>query len=267
MQQLEVVLLVLNQSASENIVCLIYNSFLADSFFLGQNISLNRTDCACFLSQHPCLSLHIIPTLCSSCVVFPAPGSGPDCLRTVTVMCHEQLTPDQVTLLTLIIPQVHFNYSSASSMFLFPSSTCIAPSPDPLPLFLFLQISLVQKNFQVVLLWTQTFTCTLKWFFQSFSLTDTHSFAAFEISSQLFCLCPKWTWLSNKPTATFIYISSHRFLHFSHLSPFHSLCRSGSRALPFSTWWESCFIYTLLFSFIFLFLYLHLLYQLCDTFL
>lgn len=104
-------------------------------------MSLNHTDCACFLSQHPCLSLHIIPTLCSSCIVFPAPGSGPDCLRMVTVMCHEQLTPDQVTLLTLIIPQVHFNYSSASSMFLFPLFTCIAPSPDPLPLFLFLQIS------------------------------------------------------------------------------------------------------------------------------
>ncbi len=185
-------------------------------------------------------------------------------------MCHEQLTPDQVTLLTLIIPQVHFNYSSASSMFLFPFSTCIAPSPDPLPLYLF--VPLVQKTFQVVLLWTQTFTCTLKLFFQSFSLTVTDT-AMMHLRSppSSFLFAPNEHGYQKNQQLLFyiyIYISSHMFLHFSHLSPFRSLCRSGSRALPFSTWWESCFIYTLLFSFIFLFLYLHLLYKLlCDTFL
>ncbi len=190
-------------------------------------------------------------------------------------MCHEQLTPDQVTLLTLIIPQVHFNYSSASSMFLFPFSTCIAPSPDPLPLFLFLQISSCAEDISSCLALNPNLHMHPKIilpviFFDWYR----HSYDAFEISSQLFSLCPKWTWLSKKNNSYFlyiyiyIYISSHMFLHFSHLSPFHSLCRSGSRALPFSTWWESCFIYTLLFSFIFLFLYLHLLYKLlCDTFL
>jgi len=48
-------------------------------------------------------------------------------------------------------------------------------------------------------------------------------------------------------------------VHFSHFFPSHSLSRSGSRALPFSTWWESCLIYTFLFFFhLPLHLYLHL---------
>lgn len=122
-------------------------------FFLGQKISLNRTDCACFLSQHPCLSLHIIPTLCSSYVVFPAPGSGPDYLRRVIVICLEQVTLDQLTLFTLIIPQVHFSYSSASSMFLSPFSTFLVPSLDPpLPCSSSYNFPVVQKNLQVYIL-------------------------------------------------------------------------------------------------------------------
>lgn len=47
------------------------------------------------------------------------------------------MTLDQLTLLTLIIPQVHFNYSSASCMFLSPFSFTW-PTPS---LFLFLQMS------------------------------------------------------------------------------------------------------------------------------
>lgn len=71
-----------------------------------------------------------------------------------------------------------------------------------------------------------------------------------------FYLNTRWKQLSNR---LLFYISSHSSLHLSHFSPSHSLSRSGSRALPFSTWWESCFIYTFLFFFhLSLHLYLHL---------
>lgn len=168
-------------------------------------------------------------------------------------MCLEQVTLDQLTLFTLIIPQVHFNCSSASSIFLTPFSTFLVPSLDPpLPCSSSYNFPVVQKNLQVYIL---SFSEPKPSHTPQNNSSDHFLWLHLRPPSNAFILTPDERFQTGQQLL--FYITSHSFLHFSHFSPSHSLCRSGSRALPFSIWWESCFIYTLLF-FIFLFLYLHL---------
>lgn len=147
------------------------------------------------------------------------------------------MTLDQLTLLTLIIPQVHFNYSSASCMFLSPFSFTW-PTPS---LFLFLQMSCCTEEVYILSCSKPKPSPTP----QNYSSDFFFSLAGTLGSGCIWCfyLNPRWKQLSNR---LLFYISSHSSLHLSRFSPSHSLSRSGSRALPFSTWWESCFIYTFL---------------------
>lgn len=113
-------------------------------------------------------------------------------------------------------------------------------------LFLFLQISCcIEEPSNLVLLWTPNLHMRSSVILQIFdwclhgSGCIRHSLSAPPLSS------PQMNMVI-KQVGIFLYIvlQFHPFLSLLSLSS--SLSRNGSRALPFSTWWESCFIYTIL---------------------